>query len=176
MTFGKGEGMNLTKLERLLLINQFEILKTIKEENQEYYEQMIDILTNGFSIYYSELESGLFDEMPAGDGRFVLDVLDLYHAIEDFKRRNEAKAINEHAFGYFPGFDGNEEGEYLGFVRFIIDKKKLFEEQEQYRTKTDDFNSHSRTLPRFSEMVARWERLGKKFELTEPEILNILGS
>jgi len=168
--------MNFTKLERIQLINQFEILKVLKPDDREYYEEWIEILTNGYAIYYSDLEDWVEDEMPVDEGRFVLDVLDLYRAIENYKSHHEAKVIIEHAFGNFPGFDGNYEGHYFIFTRFLLDKQKKFQEQAQYRDKTDDFNSHWPNLDQYKRMVARWEKHGRKHEMSEAEILEILKS
>lgn len=176
MNYEYGEDMNFTKLERIQLINQFEILKNINPDEQEYYEQLIEILTNGYAIFYSELENWLSDEMPVEEGEFVLNVLDLYRAIENFKSHNEANSIIEHTFGYFHGFDLNEEGPYFLFVKFLIDKQKKFQEQGIHSDKTDHFNSHWPKLEKYKKMVAKWEKLGRKYELKEAEILEILNT
>jgi uncharacterized protein len=176
MYYEQGEHMNLTKLERIQLINQFEVLKILKPAEQEYYEELIEILTNGYAIFYSELENWLFDEMPVEEGQFVLDVLDLYRAIENYKFHHEARAIIEHAYGNFKGFDENEEGHHFLFTRFLIDKQNKFQEQKQYEDTTDQFNNHWPSLSKYRRMVAKWEGFDKKHDLNEAEILGILNS
>ena len=119
----------------------------------------------------------MMDEMPIEEGEFVLEVLSLYRAIEGFKSNHAAKAIRGHAFGCFRGFDGNGNGEgsYYMLARFILDKQRGFSEQAQYRDKTDDFNSHWPLQNAYRVMLDRWERLGRKFDLTEEEILGIIS-
>ncbi len=39
--------MNLTHTERLILLNQYEILKKLDPESAEYYNEVTEILENG---------------------------------------------------------------------------------------------------------------------------------
>ena len=167
--------MEFTKLERIQLINQYEILKIINPEEKENFEELIEILFNGYSILYSEIEGYLSEDMPVEEGVFVLDILSLYRDIEGFKFHNESNAIRDHPHGSFSGFDGNDEGNYYSLAKFLIDKQKRFCEQEQYREKTDGFNSHWPMYSQYRNMIFRWERLGRKHHLDEAEILGIIN-
>ncbi|HBI91490.1 MAG TPA: hypothetical protein DDY58_03100, partial [Terrisporobacter glycolicus] len=44
--------MELTKKERLILYNQYEILKSLNPDEKEYYEIDQEILINGFKYNY----------------------------------------------------------------------------------------------------------------------------
>lgn len=168
--------MEFTEFERIHLINQFEILKILNPGEKENYEGLIEILFNGYSILYTDIENCLPDDMPLEEGLFVLDILSLYRDIEGFKFHHESKTIMEHPHGNFSGFDGNKERNYYNLAKFLIEKQKRFGEQEQYRDKTDGFNSHRPMLPQYRIMVYRWERLGRKHDLSEAEILGIFNS
>jgi hypothetical protein len=168
--------MEFTEFERIQLINQFEILKILNPGEKENYEGLIEILFHGYSILYSDIENYLPEDMPVEEGLFVLDILCLYRDIEVYKFQHDSKAISNHPCANFAGFDLHQEKNYYSLARFLIDKQKRFGEQGQYRDKTDGFNSHRPMLPQYRVMVSRWEKLGRKHDLSEAEILGILNS
>ena len=81
---------------------------------------------------------GIFDVRPDRKEAVeeVLDVLEVWQFLEpsyanlseeDKERvKKEAKPFGEDVV--FPGFDGNNEGEYLGIAQFMIDKMGWFTE------------------------------------------------
>jgi len=138
--------MKLTKFERLLLINQFSIRKHLEPQSADYFDEMNKILSSGYEIFYGELAHWLHPDMPEEEGRFVLDVLDLFRAIERYKSEHSDDAeVVDHLWSHFMGFDGNNEGQYLDFARFLIKDQKKFAEQAAYEESTDGFNSHMPT-------------------------------
>ncbi|MGZ6347230.1 MAG: YfbU family protein [Anaerolineales bacterium] len=167
--------MEFTKFERIQLINQYEILKIINPGEKENYEELFEILFNGYSVLYDEIEGYISEDMPVDEGVFVLDIVSLYRDIEGFKAHNESKAIKDHPYGNFSGFDGNNEGNYYRMAKFLIDKQRRFCEQEQYREKNNGFNSHWPMLSQYRNMIFRWERLGRKHHMSEAEILGIIN-
>jgi uncharacterized protein len=155
--------MTLDKKDRLLLINQYKILAALDKNEESYYLELIEILQNGYSIFYSMIDQWVSEDMPEEECRFVLEVLDLYRAIEDVKRSTKDNRLINHTYGIFRGFDGNNESEYLGFCRFLVDNQGKFQEQKQYIQKNDGMNSH---MP----MVSKYRRmLAKKNTLVAPE-------
>jgi hypothetical protein len=139
---------------------------------------MIEILSHGYEIFYGDMFNSIFDPMPKEEGLLVIDVLSLFHLIENFKENNpEDKEVNEHYFSHFLGFDGNNETEYMSFCRFLIHKQGKFSEQIKNQKQTDNFNSHMQVLERYRNMVQVWRGLGKKYaELTRDDILKILNA
>jgi len=168
--------MELTIKERIQLINQYNILASLNPSDTNHYEELIEILENGYEIFYSQIEGWVSESMPSSEGKFVLDVLSLYRAIEDYKRQNPSHALEEHHWGHFVGFDGNNETAYMGFARFLIHKQKKFSEQKKYLEINDDCNSHSQTVEFYKRMLVKWEEMDKKFELNDEEVHKILGS
>ena len=166
--------MELTKMDRIILINQYEILKRIDSENLSYYDELIEILQNGYLIFYSDVDLSLSEEMPDEESKFVLDILDIYRIIEDYKRDNPGdKVIEQHLFSHFKGFDGNYESEYMAFTKFLF-KQGKFTEQLVYKEKTDNFNSHLPLVPLYKKMVDKWYEMDRKYSLSKDDLLLIL--
>ena len=113
--------MEISKKDRVILRNQYQILSALNKDEADHYNELIEILENGYEIFYSRIDEWISDEMPIKEGKFVLDILDLYRAIEDLKRSSKDEKLNRHLHSYFAGFDGNNETEYMGFARFLID-------------------------------------------------------
>ena len=169
--------MELTKKDRVILINQYNILKRLDPDNSGYYDELIEILQNGYQIFYSKVDEWICDDMPAGEGRFVLDLLDIYRMVEHYKHNNPAdKELDEHPWGQFRGFDGNNETEYFGFTNFVIGIQGKFTEQEKYRGNTDGFNSHMQVLEKYKGMVRKWHTMGRVYETSKTAILEILDA
>lgn|GEM_PF-523048 len=106
---------------------------------------------------YSGLELG--GEIPE-KGRFVLDVLDLFHFLsESWKQlpaegRAQVEAVRPHAASEvnFKGFDGNNECEYMTLTSYLVVDLK------RYRTMLDDeqatMNSHMQMVPVYQRMLS----------------------
>lgn len=172
-----GEWGMLSKIERLILANQYKILKIL--ENTSEYDEIIKILEEGYEIFYDEILGHIFDELPESEGQFVLDILSFYDiVVEPYKQKNpnDHEIIN-HPYSYFKGFDGNSETKYMAFVRFLIEDQKKFSFVAKYAKKTDNFNSHFPMLDKYRKMVELWEsKYNKKYDLKREEILDILNA
>ena len=166
----------MSKKDRVFLINQYEILKLLDDDNEDRYDELITILRDGYEIFYSVIDEWIFDPMPYDDGRFVLDVLSIYRSIETYKRDNpEDEEIQNHNWGFFHGFDGNDEAGFLSFARFLIDTQGKFPEQLAYRDKTDFFNTHFPVLDKYRKMVDQWKALDHNLDNRE-NILLVLNA
>ena len=167
--------MKLTKLERLNLINQYTILAKLSPDDAEHYEELKTILEDGYEIFYSSLDMWISEDMPEKEGKFVLDILDLYRFIEDYKSRSPNSLVLENHYSIFRGFDGNNEGQYMGFARFLILTQGKFSEQKKYLRKNDNLNSHSPMIEIYKKLLLKWEKLGRPYHLNDSQIKEILG-
>jgi uncharacterized protein YfbU (UPF0304 family) len=145
--------VEISKKDRLVLINQYRILASLDKDQEAHYQELIEILENGYSIFYSQLHAWISDDMPPEAGALVLRILDLYRAIEDVKRSSEDNRLLEHHLSFFRGFDGNNETEYMGFCRFLIQTQGKFQEQEQYLLRNDNLNSHMPMVETYQRML-----------------------
>ena len=166
--------MGISKKDRVILINQYRILAKIYPDEIEHYTELIEILENGYSIFYSQVEESILSDMNAEEGRFVLDVLDMYRAIETSKRKYGLTAFKSEYFSFFRGFDGTHETRYMSFSRFLINTQGKFAEQKLYLKENDNLNSHSATLETYGAMLAHWELLGKPRILSQEDALSII--
>ena len=167
--------MELSKKERVMLINQYKILKRLDETSSHHYDELIEILEHGYKTFYSTIEQSISEDMSIEKSKLVLNVLTIYRIIEDFKADNPNDTeLKNHLFSFFDGFDGNNEAEYLLFTRFLIVKQKKFTEQLSYTDKNDNFNSHSRSVHRYKRMIAKWYQFEQSYDLSRTQIIEIL--
>ncbi len=169
--------MDLSKKDRLFLINQYEILKALNPDYSSDYEESIEILQNGYETFYSRFDGFVYDGMSSEQSRLVFDILDVYRSVEDYKQNNPGdEEIKGHIWSNFKGFDGNHEIDYLAFTRFLIEKQVKFTEQLEYQKATDNYNSHMPTLEQYRNMVQKWHEMGGDYEASKDQILAILNA
>ena len=166
--------MDITRKDRILLINQYRILAALYPDEADHYNMLIQILENGYELFYSMIDEWICDDMPSEDGKFVLDILVLYRAIEDFKRAHPDSEMKNYTYSYFRGFDGNDETMYMAFARFLINEQGKFAEQQQYLSKNDSMNSHVPMIWKYRKMINKWEELGKSYQLSEENVKQII--
>lgn len=118
--------MELSKKERLILFNQYEILKHLNPDEQEGYEINQKILQDGFVYDYNRLDSFLSEETPVDVSEFVYEVLQMYRCIRDsyYSYNEKDKKEFNKLDPKFRGFDGNEEPEYYIYACFLLEKIK----------------------------------------------------
>lgn len=163
--------MELTILERLQLANQYKILSFLDEDGRDHYLELEQIVRDGYAIFYSMLDETIDTPMPEDHSKLVLDILDFYRALQDYLRAHPTTpALVNHPWAHFAGFDGNHEGEYLGFTRFLIEVQEKWQEFKDQK----DFNSHMPTVDKYAKMVAKWEEHEKNWHLSEAQFLAIL--
>jgi uncharacterized protein YfbU (UPF0304 family) len=171
----QGDGMELTKKERLAYIYQLRILEALYPDEATEFAQNRTALENGFALHYDWLFENLRDELSDTECQDVLSILDMYRAIT-FSLRNldEDDALHNHHLAKFRGFDGNNEGQLMAYVRyFIVDLDRYDELKEG---KLPSFNSHTPMLPTYQRMHQRWRGVERKFELSREQIDIVLGA
>jgi uncharacterized protein YfbU (UPF0304 family) len=167
---------HLTEVERLQLVNQYDILAKLYPERADYYAKHRKIVEEGFTILYEELFSSVSDAVSMEECRYVFDVLDMYRALHNSYRDLADKGGIDPADLQFEGFDGNNESKQLSLAEFLQKDGKWVES-----LKADlDLNSHSMTRHRYGEMLEKWnalgdERHGRKWKLTKDEIKHIIS-
>jgi uncharacterized protein len=71
----------------------------------------------------------------------------------------------------FDGFDGNNEGPYLGYAKYLINRLGYFRESKDAG---DGLNSHFPTLDRYRLILKRWKATPNPRKLTREDILSII--
>ena len=169
--------MELDRIQRLILLNQFEILNRLDPKSGDYGHYM-EVLRRGYAVFYHEFLDSVDEvEMSEDDGDFVFEILEFYRTIENYKLRNPGDAdIERHPWGTFPGFDGNHEAKFMALARFMINDGGLYQEQLQYSNKNDNFNSNARVIPKYMSMLEKWKQRGREPEPNKDYILDILNA
>lgn len=74
--------MKLSKVERLMLVNQYLILEGLYPDEKEFYANNRKAIEEGFELHYSDLFAGISDKtLTEKECREVLDILDMFRAI-----------------------------------------------------------------------------------------------
>ncbi|MCF6808076.1 YfbU family protein [Thiotrichales bacterium 19S9-12] len=152
--------MKLSKAERLILVNQYELLKHLDQKNEKDYEEKIEIIKSGYEELYPAVASHLHEEFTTEDCQFVWDILNLYRAVHYYMKNNQGKEtkITNHPWSKFNGFDLDNEAKYFGFTKFIIQNQGRYPELAKI-----DLNSHSPRIPKYRRMVDKF----KKYKVSE---------
>lgn len=152
--------MEFSKRERLILYNQYEILKFLKPEEEKIYNNYQTILADGYKRDYSYLVEGFDDELSDEIAEFVWDVFQMYRTLLVSYRQlspEQRNDIKEEAI-QFEGYDGNEEGQYHWYACFILEDLKRYTEISEY---CKNINSHARRIKHYTEMIQKWIKLRK---------------
>lgn len=170
--------MNLSKFERLLLINQYEILSRLDPENNDIYARNIEILEQGYKAHYSDFVEWMSDDIPEEVTNEALDILNMYRELKfsylDLDEK-EKKKVDEKELK-FRGFDGNNEGVYMNYVRFFIHKLDRFDE---LRDEYEDYNTHMPMLSKYRRMLNVLDSIKDRDDyrrLTVEEINKVLNA
>ena len=157
--------MKFTDAERVILANQYEILG--KLNNEKTYLDLAENLRDGHEWIYNQKisVSPIFTKEQSG---FVVSILSLYEVIQDsFDALSDKGSLNEDSVK-FPGFDGNNEGEYKRFFSALV-------ENGQFAHVKANTNSHMKKISTYENMLDKWKSLGKGYTLSLDDIEAILG-
>jgi uncharacterized protein YfbU (UPF0304 family) len=164
---------SLSKSERLILLNQYEILQKLDPERAKDYAQRQEIVQSGYKSLYHELGE-LGDELPEDVYSETFATLDMFRDLKGSFEALSDKAGIDPAAVKFSGFDGNDDAGHYGLARFMIEGLGRWE-----GFRKTDLNSHANYLPRYRRMLSRYSERAKsptKTVLTKQEILDIIGA
>lgn len=169
---------NLTKKERLILFNQYNILSQLAtnagdKHTAKEYENCMTILMYGYKNDYAQLFCGFEDELSESKSKFVWNVLELYRAIYNkvsMMTPQQRQQYSEHKFK-FRGFDGNEEADYFAYCKFVVEDMGRY--PEIFENGYTDLNSHCNLVDYYSKLLKIWGNAGKPHVLSD-EIFSTL--
>jgi hypothetical protein len=148
----------MTKTERLILINQYEILN--KLNNNHSYNFDIEILRGGYVGLYNELSSMDEKETPKEVYFEVQNILSMFRTINYSVEKlsdSEKLGLNLNRLK-FNGFDGNSDEGHYGILNCMIDNGDRWQEIKET-------NSHSAmSLSRYLDMLNYFDLLEKNID------------
>jgi len=177
--------MQLSNGEKLIIMMLADISKALKVDGDINVDFVSDAITSGNTWALQNKYTGVFHGEEASDPvvRKVHDVLTAWSNIERSvaelspgdRQRLEVEAAPFGKNPRFPGFDGNNESEYMSAAAFMIDKLGYYEDFAD----RGHLNSHSPTVEIFDRMKPAydeaWEESG--FEsLNVDQLIKILNS
>lgn len=177
-SFSKDEEMKLSKLERISLTNQHLILQKLYPEDADDHEKAIEILRNGYELLYDEIYQHVYaddDTMSDAECLEVWDTLSMFDSIDRSLKSLDLDHDEDKTTKFF-GYDGNNEGKFLGFVEFTILKERRFSYLPIAKDKY--FNSHMPARPIYGRMLAVWKALpsSSRFPMSNEDLDRVLDA
>ena len=169
--------MELDLKDRLILYNQYEILKKLEPDRKEKYELNQVILLNGYSDRYEDMLKGMIDEADTRVLESVENTLNLYSSlITSYKSlsKDEQYRINEEDLA-FKGYDSKTEEEYYKYAYFLI--YKLCKYQELKNVKGFEIESNSPKLRVYRDVTLKVEEVkdGSHDKFSADSIIQIIN-
>ena len=161
--------MEISKVERKILAQQFKILALLEPSERGAYENRQEILESGYELHYSTLFQDIYDPFPESETVFVHDVLSMYSSFKDSIEKHKIQDEKLLQQLRFTGFDGNNETAHVGYLQFFIGKMDRFNELKTDGPRRDDFNSHMQMRPIYARQLKKYNELKQQQGRVLPE-------
>ncbi|WP_138494853.1 YfbU family protein [Paenibacillus pinistramenti] len=158
----------LTKLERLILSNQLQILKALNLGDGEYYDEKIKILQRGYAHYYDQVMDMVSDDIPQQISDEVFLILNMFRTLslsfDDLSGAGKAGIERESVI--FRGFSRHLEFQHFSFASYVIEDDGGYGDFD----KPEGCDSGAPMLPAYRSMLRQWALMGHKQTLSPDEI------
>lgn len=170
--------MKLSKLERISLIQQHQILQKLHPADASFHEKAVEVLSYGYEYMYDELYQFIYDDddiMSEVECKEVWETLSMFDSIDRTIQDIEMGHADWQNSKFF-GYDGNNEGKFLGFAEFTINREGRFSylplQKENY------FNSHMPARPIYQRMLKVWQEIdaSRRFPMSTENLKKVLGA
>lgn len=163
-----------TRLERLILLNQYRLMAMIEPDSPEH-KKAVEALTDGHALPIQALAEWVLDGLNDVDCRFVIHTMAMYDALQrSYKALPAGQKTIKSSEVSFRGFDGNNETEFMSYARFVVEYEGRF---TYLLPQNNDFNSHMPTVNRYRSQLTIWqEHLDESYELTAEQMRRILDA
>jgi len=146
--------LNLTRVERQILLNQNRILSIIDEENRNDYELNIEILESGYELEYESVISVYKEVCKIEVCNETIEILDMFRDIKiavDNLSPKEKEHLNIDKIK-FEGFDAKNK--HHSYAKFMIKKRgEWTEHSDKY------LNSHDvMTIKKYRKMLTAMKK------------------
>lgn len=167
--------LKLTKLDRVFLINQLRILEGLYPDEAEELGVRREVLERGYEMLYSwdyEYVYDGSDKMTAEESQEVWDTLEMFDAIQ--RSMPEGFDIEPYPIVKFAGYDGNNEGKFMSFAQFTVERLKRFEYVPMQ--KAGYWNSHMPIRSVYRRMLEEWKKKPgpERYTMSREELARLL--
>lgn len=164
--------LNLSKVERLQLANQYLILEKVDPNNESEYAKVRQAIEHGYEFEIANMaDQRILEPLSYQECEEVREILDmhiaLYSAVERVGKEIGV-ALDEIGF---EGFDGSKEARQLAYVSYLLDTMDYFSELRN----ENGYNSHVEMLPKYQRMVSFWKTAEDRVDLTGNDVKRILS-
>ena len=162
--------MILDDVQRLTLIQLYEIRKSLSTDSREIqsFDSIIESIRNGYECDTDGLDH-LSSPMSEDDKKLVMDILDMFLVLRRWEKKTPTRDRNM----AFEGFDGNNEGLYIGYAMIGFSKQDRWPDLA-YAGRCA--NSHWPVIPRYKRMLDIWTTITDRYEPTQSDIDVILAA
>ena len=165
--------IELSLKERLFLSIQLRILEKLSPDEAESLATWRKAIDEGYSLHYGDFDGWILDELDKEGCREVLDILEMHSRLLDGYNQLKDKTGIDPDKLKFLGFDGNDEGQYLGYAQYFIRDKDRYNE---LKDAGDGLNSHGPFLQVYRRMLKVWRPLKDKYPLSKDDIQAIIAA
>ncbi len=164
--------LELSDAQRLILFNQYRILEFVDPDHAETYATVQKALMFGYEEHYADAVLWLADRdvLTREESREAMNIMGMFVALKRSYEDLKDKSGIDTTLMTFTGFDGNHEAKLMGYARFLVHDKQMFEE---LKPGGDDFNSHGPFLGMYQAMLAKWESLGEPYQMSKEQIVSV---
>jgi uncharacterized protein YfbU (UPF0304 family) len=152
--------------ERLILFNQYEILKKLDPEKVSLYERHQEVVEKGFESLYEDLGIST-TTLSKEAAQEIDDVLALFRAI---RTSTSAGATNVAAITNFVSFGPNQPNDHFAYADFLSNILKFPQEAS-----TSAGNRPELQLEKYRAMLKRWNEIGRKSQLSADQIEHLVA-
>jgi uncharacterized protein YfbU (UPF0304 family) len=168
--------MRLTKTERLLLANQYEILARLNPDFESSYYTKREVVLRGFELDMNSLFHTFDEEGLSVDGcSEVINILAMYEHLDgSFQRLEDKNGISPGDI-QFPGFHEDTEGRQFSYTNHLMKDHRFMYLHRDYQRPAEPM------LPAYRTMLRVWEPMKSRLAGVQPwlsaaEILQVLQS
>lgn len=166
--------MEMTPAQRLILSNQYTLMRQLDPDNADKYQRLKTIVERGYALQMRELDKD-FGEMSESMCREVIQYMEMFHALQtsyELLEEQAQESINPRRLKFW-GFDATTEHALMQYVRFLIGCEGMY---PQFADAEHQFNSQTPMLEKYQRMMNQWQACPRKYHLCSNEISKILNA
>lgn len=162
--------MKLSRTDRWILANQYRIMAKLYPESAAAYQDNAVALERGYTHAIERAgEHIVRDDTDHHESAEVDEILAMFNEVQRSYRTLDDRFGIDEGRVQFAGFDGETEGDYLGYAHFVIVRENRYPILATAR----DLNTHAPMLPHYRRMLASWKSRGRD-DLSRDDIVAIV--
>ena len=163
--------MKLSRIERVMIYNQFKILEKLYPDEAESYAERAEVVENGYELHYDWIFEHIGEERVDEEmSREILDTLAMFEAIQDAMGRGDAAEFESvKHFAKFHGYDGNNENAYSAYAEFFCRSNG----GRYQHLNIKEWNAHMPTVDAYRRMVQEYKASADEHRLSSEDVIRI---